>query len=149
MIIVRVQSGDFDPGAEIAALHSGHTDIGAIASFIGLVRADGALDSLTLEHYPAMTIRALEAIAGEAESRWPLQTGVIIHRHGRLLPGDHIVMVGVASPHRVAAFEACAFLMDWLKTKAPFWKQEQSGDVRRWVEAKIEDDIATERWRQV
>ena len=111
------------------------------------MRADGELESLTLEHYPAMTARALQAIAAEAQARWPLQGGTIIHRHGRLLPGERIVLVAVASAHRAAAFEACAFLMDWLKTKAPFWKLEQAGDTRRWVDAKAEDDIATDRWR--
>ena len=148
MISVRVQANDFDPGGEIAALHAGRADIGAVASFTGLVRADGGLESLTLEHYPAMTERALQAIANEAERRWPLQAGLIIHRHGCLLPGDRIVLVAVASAHRAAAFEACEFLMDWLKTKAPFWKREQSGGTSRWVESKAEDDIATDRWRQ-
>ena len=147
MIAVRVQAEDFNPGVEIAALHERRTDIGAVASFTGLVRADGELESLTLEHYPAMTARALQAIAAEAQTRWPLQGGIIIHRHGRLLPGERIVLVAVASAHRAAAFEACAFLMDWLKTKAPFWKLEQAGDTRRWVDAKAEDDIATDRWR--
>lgn len=147
MITVRVQAEDFDPGVEIAALHAGRSDIGAVASFTGLVRADGTLESLTLEHYPAMTVPALQVIAEEAQTRWPLQGGIVIHRHGRLLPGERIVLVAVASAHRAAAFEACAFLMDWLKTKAPFWKLEQSGDTRRWVDAKAEDDIATDRWR--
>lgn len=148
MISIRVQPEDFDPGVEIAALHAGRNDIGAVASFTGLVRADEGLESMTLEHYPAMTERALQAIATEADARWPLQAGIIIHRHGCLLPGERIVLVAVASPHRAAAFEACAFLMDWLKTKAPFWKREQSGGTSRWLEAKAEDDIATNRWRQ-
>ncbi len=147
MINVRVQTEDFDPGRELATLHAGRSDIGAVASFTGLVRADEGLESLTLEHYPAMTGRALQTIVAQAEGRWPLQAGIIIHRHGRLLPGDRIVLVAVASPHRAAAFAACEFVMDWLKTKAPFWKLEQRGKERRWVAAKAEDDIATDRWR--
>lgn len=148
MINIRVQPEDFDPGVEIAALHTARTDIGAVASFTGLVRSDGKLESMTLEHYPAMTMRALREIADVAENRWPLHGGTIIHRHGRLLPGARIVLVAVASAHRVAAFDACAYLMDWLKTRAPFWKLEQTADTRRWVDAKTEDDIATDRWRQ-
>ena len=147
MITVRVQAQDFDPGVEIAALHTGRSDIGAVASFTGLVRADGGLTALTLEHYPAMTGKALAEIAAEAEARWPLQGGVVIHRHGRLHPGDRIVLVATASEHRAAAFEACAFLMDWLKTKAPFWKREEFDGEDRWIEAKAEDDVAAERWR--
>ncbi len=146
MITVRVQAGDFDTGAEIAALHAGRSDIGAVASFTGLVRGDGGLTALTLEHYPAMTEKALTAIAAEAEARWPLQGGIVIHRHGRLAPGDRIVLVATASAHRKAAFDACEFLMDWLKTKAPFWKREENADGNRWVEAKQADDEVARDW---
>jgi molybdopterin synthase catalytic subunit len=154
---VRVQAEDFDVGAELAALTAGRTDVGAVASFVGLVRdvhgaaagggGDGTpVTAMTLEHYPGMTEKALAAIEAEARARWPLQGVVVVHRFGRLLPGDRIVMVGVASAHRRAAFEACDFLMDWLKTKAPFWKQEETPDGARWVEAKAADDAAAGRW---
>lgn len=145
MIEVRVQAGDFDPGVEIERLHGGRDDIGAVASFVGLVRG-GEIAAMTLEHYPGMTERQLRAVADEAAKRWPLQGLVIVHRYGRLLPGDRIVLVAVASPHRATAFEACAFLMDWLKTSAPFWKREESADGARWVEAKADDDAAAARW---
>lgn len=144
MIAVRVQHEDFDPGAEIAALHQGRGDVGAVASFIGLVR--GPADAMTLEHYPGMTERQLRAIADEAVRRWPVDAGVVVHRHGRLVKGERIVLVAVASSHRAAAFEACAFLMDWLKTKAPFWKREETGSDARWVEAASGDDAAAARW---
>jgi len=146
---VRVQEADFDVGAELAALTAGRTDVGAVASFVGLVRdvhGAQAVTAMTLEHYPGMTEKALAAIEAEARARWPLQEAVVVHRFGRLLPGDRIVMVGVASAHRQAAFEACAFLMDWLKTKAPFWKQEETPDGARWVEARDADDAAAGRW---
>jgi molybdopterin synthase catalytic subunit len=146
---VRVQAEDFDVGAELAALTAGRTDVGAVASFVGLVRdVHGAetVAAMTLEHYPGMTEKALAAIEAEARARWPLQGVVVVHRFGRLLPGDRIVMVGVASAHRRAAFEACDFLMDWLKTKAPFWKQEETPAGARWVEAKAADDAAARRW---
>lgn len=147
---VFVQEADFDPGAEMAALSAGRTDVGGIACFVGLVRdiAGGAeVTAMTLEHYPGMTERQLEEIEAEARSRWPLIDVRILHRHGRLLPGDRIMFCGVASAHRAAAFEACAFLMDWLKTKAPFWKREETPAGDRWVEAKAEDDDAAARWR--
>lgn len=127
-------------------LSAGRSDIGAVASFTGLVRADDGLTALTLEHYPAMTARAMAAVAAEAEARWPLLGGTVIHRVGRLLPGEPIVLVAVASAHRAAAFAAAAFLMDWLKTRAPFWKLEEFGGSSRWVAAKAEDDDAAERW---
>lgn len=145
MIEVRVQSQDFDPGAEIERLHAGRGDVGAVASFVGLVREDG-VEALTLEHYPGMTERQLRSIADEATARWPIQAGLIVHRFGRLAVGERIVLVAVASAHRAAAFEACAFLMDWLKTQAPFWKREEANGESRWVEAKATDDEAARRW---
>lgn len=147
MITARLQSAAFDAAAEQAALTGGRTDLGAAVSFTGLVRADDGLVALTLEHYPAMTLAQMQAIAAEAAARWPDTIGTIIHRHGRLLPGDPIVLVTTASPHRGHAFAAAQFLMDWLKTKAPFWKKEEWADGRtRWVEAKGSDDAAAERW---
>ncbi len=147
---VRVQEADFDVGAEIAALSEGRTDVGGVASFVGLVRdiAGGAtVTAMTLEHYPGMTERQLEEIEAEARSRWPLLEVRIVHRVGRLEPGDRIMFCGAASAHRGAALEACAFLMDWLKTKAPFWKREETPEGERWVEARAEDDEAASRWR--
>jgi molybdopterin synthase catalytic subunit len=145
MIDIRVQPGDFDPGAELARLEA--MEVGAVASFTGLVRGDGGLIAMTLEHYPAMTEAALRDIAEQAAGRWPLAGGTVIHRHGRLVPGDRIVFVATASSHRAAALEACAFLIDWLKTDAPFWKREEWKDgSARWVEAKTEDDAARQRW---
>lgn len=145
MIEIRVQAEDFDPGAELARLHTGRDDIGAVASFVGLVRG-GDIVAMTLEHYPGMTERQLRAVADQATTRWPLEAVTVVHRHGRLLPGDRIVLVAVASAHRAAAFEACAFLMDWLKTQAPFWKREETAAGARWVEAKAADDAAAARW---
>ncbi len=145
MIEVRVQAGDFDPGVELDRF--GSLGAGGIASFTGLVRADGDLVAMTLEHYPAMTERSLRNIADQAAERWPLSGIVVIHRHGRLVPGDRIVFVATASSHRAAALESCAFLIDWLKTDAPFWKREEWADGRhRWVEAKVDDDQARQRW---
>ena len=147
---VRVQEADFDVGAEMAALSDGRTDVGGVASFVGLVRdiAGGtAVTAMTLEHYPGMTERQLEEIEAEARSRWPLLEVRIVHRVGRLEPGDRIMFCGAASAHRGAALEACAFLMDWLKTKAPFWKREETPAGERWVEARAEDDEAASRWR--
>ncbi len=146
MIGVRVQAAPIDIAAETAAVNQGRTDIGAVVSFVGHVRGDDGLVALTLEHYPAMTERQLRAIAAVAESRWPLLGGSIVHRHGRMLPGEAIVLVAVASAHRAAAFEAAAFLMDWLKTRAPFWKVEERGGERHWVEARSADDDAARRW---
>jgi len=149
-VAVRVQEADFDPGAEIAAATAGRADVGAVASFVGLVRGEGGgrrIRAMTLEHYPGMTERELERIEAEARGRWPLQAVTIVHRHGRMVPGDRIVLVVTASAHRQAAFDACAFLMDWLKTKAPFWKLEETDDgAAEWVAAKAEDDVAADRW---
>ena len=143
--MVRVHAEDFDPAAELARLEA--LGGGGVASFTGLVRGDDGLAAMTLEHYPAMTQAALEAMAAEAARRWPLAGLTVIHRFGRLVPGDRIVFVGTASRHRAAALEACAFLIDWLKTDAPFWKcEEWSGGERRWVEAKSSDDAARDRW---
>ncbi len=145
MIEVRVQAEPFEPGAELARLEA--LAPGAVASFTGLVRGDDGLVAMELEHYPAMTQAALERVAGEAQSRWPLSGVIVIHRYGRLVPGDRIVFVGTASSHRAAALDGCAFLIDWLKTKAPFWKREVMADGSgRWVEAKTADDSAAARW---
>lgn len=150
--MIRVQREPFDVGREIAALTEGNRRIGGVASFVGLVRDlagegdPGRLRAMTLEHYPGMTERQLETIEGEARARWPLEACLIVHRYGRLEPGDGIVLVVTASAHREAAFESCAFLMDWLKTKAPFWKREETGRGERWVEARDSDDIAAARW---
>ena len=146
MIEVRVQQEEFDPAIELARLEA--LGGGAVASFTGLVRGDGGLLAMTLEHYPAMTESALRAIAEEAARRWPLAGTILIHRHGRLVPGERIVFVGTASSHRAAALESCAFLIDWLKTDAPFWKREEWADgSARWVEAKSVDDAAKARWQ--
>ena len=147
---VRVQREDFDPGREIEALTAGDTSIGGVASFIGLVRdmAGGeGIGAMTLEHYPGMTEKMLREIEAEAARRWPLQASLIVHRYGRLEPGERIVLVATASAHRTAALEACQFLIDWLKTKAPFWKLEETAKEARWVAARAEDDEAAERWR--
>lgn len=151
MARIRVQTEDFDTGAEIAALTAGRTDVGGIGCFIGTVRdSDGsapAVSALTLEHYPAMTERAMTRIAEEAEQRWSLLGCTVIHRVGRMRAGDNIVLVIAASSHRQAALDATAFLIDWLKTKAPFWKREEYLDGSgNWVEAKESDDAAAARW---
>ena len=163
--MIRVQEAPFDVGAELAALTAGRTDIGALASFVGLVRdhageqAIGAqtigaqtIGAMTLEHYPGMTEKKLAEIEAEARARWPLQDSLIVHRYGRMLPGEPIVLVATAAQHRAAALEACAFLIDWLKTEAPFWKLEEApGDAgmeARWVEAREADDRAAARWRR-
>src|SRR5690606_6480263 len=133
----------------MAALTRGNTAIGGVACFVGLVRdmADGApLAAMTLEHYPGMTERQLARIEAEACARWPLEACLVVHRYGRLEPGDPIVLVITAAAHRQAAFESCAFLMDWLKTKAPFWKLEETDAGARWVEARDSDDVAAARW---
>ena len=147
---VRIQREDFDPGREIQALTAGSTSVGGVASFIGLVRdvaGDKHVGAMTLEHYPGMTEKMLAEIDAEANRRWPLQASLIVHRYGRLEPGDRIVLVITASAHREAALEACHFLIDWLKTKAPFWKLEETGDGEsRWVEARSSDDAAAGRW---
>lgn len=150
MATVRVQTQDFDVGAEFRALTAGRADIGGIGCFVGTVRvnAEGPrLEALTLEHYPAMTQRAIEAIVSEAERRWPLLGCSVIHRVGRMAPGENIVLVLTASAHRQAALEATSFLIDWLKTKAPFWKRESFMDgTATWVAAQETDDTAAARW---
>ncbi|MDT3380938.1 molybdenum cofactor biosynthesis protein MoaE [Labrys neptuniae] len=146
---VRLQCEDFDVSAEIAALTGGRTDIGAVVNFIGICRAgpdDDRISAMTLDHYPEMAQAELERIEAEARGRWPLQGVSIIHRHGRLVPGDNIVLVVTASLHRQAAFEAASFLMDYLKTRAPFWKKEERASGTGWVAAKDEDDAAAARW---
>jgi molybdopterin synthase catalytic subunit len=169
---VSVQQADFDAGAEIAALSAGRDDVGAVASFVGLVRADkaagekvmppaqpgavspadgadvtAAVQAMTLEHYPGMTEKALQEIVVQAEARWELLGVRVIHRVGRLLPGDRIVFVAVASSHRGDAFAACEFIMDYLKTRAPFWKKEETSAGGRWVDARCSDDVAAGRWQ--
>jgi molybdopterin synthase catalytic subunit len=147
---VRVQEQDFDAGAEIARLRGGNPRIGAVASFIGLVRDvnDGeAVRELTLEHYPGMTEKALEEIIAEAKSRWEVIDAVVVHRVGPLRPTDQIVLVVVASGHRGDAFAACEFIMDYLKTRAPFWKKEATPAGERWVDARETDDVAAARWK--
>jgi len=147
--MIRVQAEDFDVGAELNRLTDGNTAIGGVAIFVGLVRdvAEGArVGAMTLEHYPGMTERQLEQIEEEARRRWPLDATLVVHRHGRLLAGDRIVLVICASAHREAAFAACSFLVDWLKTRAPFWKAEETTEGRRWVEARSDDDAAAARW---
>ena len=146
---VSVQREAFDVGAEIVALTRGVKSVGALASFVGLVRdgEDHGLSAMTLEHYPGMTEAALEDIVAQAKSRWQLQGVRVIHRHGRLVPGDAIVLVVVASTHRGEAFSACEFIMDYLKTRAPFWKKEETGQGSHWVEAKDADDAAALRWK--
>lgn len=148
---VRVQLEDFDTAAELDRMTAGQTQIGAVVTFTGLVRDfanPNAVQRMTLEHYPGMTQRQLEAIVAEARQRWPLDDCLVVHRYGELTPGDRIVLVITASAHRQAAFEASAFLVDWLKTKAPFWKLEEDGGQRRWVEAKASDDEAASRWNR-
>jgi len=147
--MIRIQHEDFDVGAELAKLTAGNTAVGGLAVFVGLVRdvaGDEAVGGMTLEHYPGMTEKMLARIEEEARARWPLEASLIIHRVGRLEPGDRIVLVAAASAHRAAAFDACAFLIDWLKTQAPFWKQEETGQGPRWVEARDSDDEAAARW---
>jgi molybdopterin synthase catalytic subunit len=146
---IRVQREDFDVGAELAALTKGRTDIGALTSFVGLVRdmaGDARIGGMTLEHYPGMTEKELARVEAEANARWPLSASLIVHRYGRLEPGDRIVLCAAASPHREASFEACHFLIDWLKTRAPFWKLEDTEAGPQWVAAKESDDQAAARW---
>jgi molybdopterin synthase catalytic subunit len=146
---VKVQTADFDIGAEIAALRAANRKIGAVASFIGTVRDlnDGdTVSSMTLEHYPGMTEKALEEIVQQAKQRWNIDDALVIHRIGELHPGDQIVLVITTSAHRGEAFAACEFLMDYLKTRAPFWKKEQTPQGSKWVEARTSDDDAAARW---
>lgn len=145
MIEVRVGEEDFDAAEMLARLEM--LGGGAVASFTGLVRGGGGLAAMRLDHYPAMTQKQVAEIVGRAMARWPLLGAIVIHRVGELFPGDRIVFVGTASAHRAAALEACAYLIDWLKTSAPFWKKERFDDGRScWVEARAEDDAAKERW---
>ena len=146
---IQVQEADFDVGAEISALRAGNPQIGAVASFIGLVRDmnDGSnVAAMTLEHYPAMTHKALAAIVADAETRWTLLGCTVIHRVGALFPTDQIVLVAVAASHRADAFAACEFIMDFLKTQAPFWKKEQTPEGERWVGGRDSDEAAAGRW---
>ena len=147
--MIRVQREDFDPGAEMTALTQGRHDIGGLACFVGLVRdmaGDKPIGAMTLEHYPGMTEKKLAEIEAEAHRRWALQGSLVIHRYGRLEPGDRIVLVITASAHRAAALESCQFLIDWLKTDAPFWKLEETPDGGEWVSARDSDDTAKKRW---
>jgi len=148
---VRVVEEPFDPAAELAAFARDRSDVGAVATFTGLVRNEHGgqpVLAMTLEHYPGMTERQLGRIEAEARARWPLLDVLVIHRVGRMLPGEPIVLVATASAHRAAALEACAFLIDWLKTKAPFWKLEETPTGARWVEARASDDAAAARWER-
>ena len=150
MPAVRVQEADFDIGKELEALTRGRRGVGAVASFVGLVRNanDGTdVSVMTLEHYPGMTEKALEDICAQARARWNLIDILVIHRVGALKPGDRIVLVGVSSEHRGEAFAACEFIMDYLKTRAPFWKREDTPGGPRWLEARSSDDGAAERWK--
>jgi molybdopterin synthase catalytic subunit len=148
---VRVQREDFDLAGEVAALTAGRTDIGAIVTFTGTVRGGsdaGGIAEMTLEHYPGMTEAELERVEREALARWPLSASLVVHRYGTLIPGDNIVLVVTASAHRQAAFEAAEFLMDYLKTRAPFWKKESGPDREgSWVDARDTDESALERWK--
>jgi len=151
LFTVRIQAEDFDAAVESAKLTRGHPEVGAIVTFSGLCRAENKpgeapLVALTLEHYPGMAEREIERIMKDARARWPLIGATVIHRFGRMLPGDNIVLVVTASSHRGSAFAAAEFLMDWLKTRAPFWKLEEQGEARSWVGAKDEDDDAASRW---
>ncbi len=144
---VRIQREDFDIGAEIARLTKGRTDIGAVATFTGICRGDGVA-AMTLEHYPGMAEAEIARHVEEAQSRWPLLGVTVIHRHGRFVPGDNIMMVVTASSHREAAFAAAEFLMDYLKVSAPFWKKEERAGQAVWVEARKADDAAADRWEK-
>lgn len=152
-ITVRIQTAPFDQAAELQALRAGRHDVGAIASFVGLCRdhhpgecAPGHVQAMELEHYPGMTEQAIQGMVAQAQARWPLLGVTVIHRVGPLLPGDDIVLVAVASAHRAAAFAACEFLMDYLKTQAPFWKKETTPEGGHWVDARESDDAALRRW---
>jgi molybdopterin synthase catalytic subunit len=143
---VRIQSEPFDAGAETDALGAGRADVGAVATFVGRVRGDDGLKALTLEHYPGMTERVIAEIEAEAKARWQLIDMRIVHRYGRMELGEGIVFVGVAAGHRQTAFEAANYLMDQVKTRAPFWKKEHRAIGDKWVEAKAADDAAAARW---
>ena len=151
-VTIRIQSADFDIAAEIAGLTKGNTDIGAVVSFSGICRGgegDKAIAAMTLEHYPGMAEAEIARHVSEAVSRWPLNGVTVIHRYGRVVPGDNIVLVLTASVHREAAFQAAEFLMDYLKTNAPFWKSEERiGSSTQWVDARTDDDSAAARWKK-
>ncbi len=142
---IRVQKEPFDPGAELDGFGAGE-DVGAVVSFTGMVRGDGGMSRMEIEHYPGMTEKAIAAIAGEAVARWNLADCLVIHRHGPMRPGERIMMVATASRHRASAFEAAEFLMDYLKSRAPFWKKEYGADGAEWVAARDEDEDALGRW---
>ena len=147
---VRIQIEEFDAGAEIAAMREDRPAVGAIASFVGIVRdvnEGDRVSEMTLEHYPGMTEKSIESIIGQARGRWNVIDALVVHRIGTLRPTDPIVLVVVASSHRGDAFAACEFIMDYLKTQAPFWKKERTGESTRWVDARASDDAAAERWR--
>jgi len=149
---VRIQTADFDLSAEIAALRSGDLEVGAIVSFVGTVRdmnEGSQVNSMELEHYAGMTEKALADIIVEAKSRWSIHEALVIHRIGKMLPGEQIVLVAVTGQHRGEAFAACEFIMDYLKTAAPFWKKEATPTGEHWVDARITDDEAMERWRKI
>ncbi|AWW46425.1 molybdopterin synthase catalytic subunit MoaE [Polynucleobacter paneuropaeus] len=149
--MIRIQEADFDLSAEIANLRKGDRQVGAVVSFLGTVRdmnAGSEVHSMTLEHYPGMTEKALEAIVAQAKARWDIRNTLIIHRVGPLKPEDQIVLVVVTSAHRAEAFAACEFMMDYLKTAAPFWKKEETADGGRWVDARVADDAAMARWKK-
>ncbi len=150
--MIRVQTEDFDIGAEISRMTAGNTEIGGLASFVGLVRdyaGDDKISSMTLEHYPGMTEKQLAKLEAEARERWELQDVLIVHRYGTLNPGDRIVLVVTASAHREASLESCQFLIDWLKTKAPFWKLEDRESGAQWVESRNEDSVSADKWVRV
>ena len=147
--MIKVQEEDFDVGAEISAMTEGDTRVGGLACFVGLVRditGGDKVETMTLEHYPGMTERQLGKLEAEARERWDLHGVLIIHRYGTLTPGDRIVLVATTSEHRQESLESCQFLIDWLKTKAPFWKLEAAGSREKWVEARDEDRVSEERW---
>jgi molybdopterin synthase catalytic subunit len=149
--MIRIQEADFDLSTEIANLRKGDLQVGAVVSFLGTVRdlnEGSEVHSMTLEHYPGMTEKALEAIASQAKARWDIRDTLIVHRVGPLKPEDQIVLVAVTSAHRAEAFAACEFMMDYLKTAAPFWKKEETADGGRWVDARVADDAAMARWKK-
>jgi len=149
--MIRIQEADFDLSTEIANLRKGDLQVGAVVSFLGSVRdlnEGSEVHSMTLEHYPGMTEKALEAIVSQAKARWDIRNTLIIHRVGPLKPEDQIVLVAVTSAHRAEAFAACEFMMDYLKTAAPFWKKEETAEGGRWVDARVTDDAAMARWKK-
>ncbi len=151
MATIRLQREDFDVAAEQRLIAQGRADVGAVVTFTGICRGaegENAIAAMTLEHYPGMAEQEIARHVAKAEQRWPLMGVTVIHRYGRMVPGDNIVLVVTASSHRGEAFAAAEFLMDFLKTKAPFWKQEERADGKNWVAAKDQDDLAAERWRQ-